>query len=130
VEFIVRLNTSDLKQAIRLLLESRGYEPTGLGGEFYRNGQSVAELLVEVQVKHKVVEQADDPKTWGIGDDRLGLSKRVRHRLGRNQIKNVGDLLRHSADELLCLRNFGFITLCDIREALEKHGLKLKEDES
>jgi DNA-directed RNA polymerase alpha subunit len=129
VELILRLNSADIKYAVRMLLESRGYEVVGLGGDFYRNGTLLAELSVEVQVRQKAAEPTDDPKTWLISDPRLGLSNRLKHNLGRKQIKTVGDLLRHSEDELLAMRNVGWITVCDVRDRLEKHGLKLKGDQ-
>ena len=59
---------------------------------------------------------------------RKELSIRAIHCLESAEIKSLLELSRHSADELVCIRNFGAYTLRECQEALERHGLKLKDN--
>ncbi len=58
----------------------------------------------------------------------LNLSVRARKCMGRLKIVTLGDLVRHSADELLECKNFGSTSLQEIREKLAPMNLKLKGD--
>lgn len=60
----------------------------------------------------------------------LGLGVRARKRLLRSGIDTVDKLILVSGDELLdCRRNFGIVSLRDIRQQLAKFGLCLRGDE-
>ena len=43
-------------------------------------------------------------------------------------ITTVGELARHTGDELLECKNFGVTSLNEVREKLSAHGLKLRGD--
>jgi DNA-directed RNA polymerase subunit alpha len=58
----------------------------------------------------------------------LNLSVRARKCMIRLSIATVGDLLRHTGDELLECKNFGVTSLNEVREKLTMHGLKLRGD--
>jgi DNA-directed RNA polymerase subunit alpha len=58
----------------------------------------------------------------------LNLSVRARKCMIRLSIATVGDLLRHTGDELLECKNFGVTSLNEVREKLTANGLKLRGD--
>lgn len=58
----------------------------------------------------------------------LNLSVRARKCMVRLNISTVGDLLRHTGDELLECKNFGVTSLNEVREKLTVQGLKLRGD--
>jgi DNA-directed RNA polymerase subunit alpha len=58
----------------------------------------------------------------------LNLSVRARKCMIRLAIATVGDLLRHTGDELLECKNFGVTSLNEVREKLTVQGLKLRGD--
>ena len=55
----------------------------------------------------------------------LDLSARALHCLEGESIKTVGELLERSEDELLRIRNFGKVTLDELREKLKEQGLEI-----
>lgn len=67
----------------------------------------------------------------------LGLHSRTigalswAHRRGfaKSEIVTVGDLLGYSADDLLAMPQFGYVSLHNVRAALAKHGLHLMLEE-
>jgi DNA-directed RNA polymerase subunit alpha len=61
-----------------------------------------------------------------IGD--LNLSVRARKCMSKLNIQSVGDLLKHSGDELLECKNFGVTSLNEVRDKLTSLSLKLKND--
>jgi DNA-directed RNA polymerase subunit alpha len=61
-----------------------------------------------------------------IGD--LNLSVRARKCMSKLNIQTVGDLLKHSGDELLECKNFGVTSLNEVRDKLTSLSLKLKND--
>ena len=61
-----------------------------------------------------------------IGD--LNLSVRARKCVSKLNIQTVGDLLKHTGDELLECKNFGVTSLNEVREKLSSLSLKLKND--
>ena len=61
-----------------------------------------------------------------IGD--LNLSVRARKCMSKLNIQTVGDLLKHTGDELLECKNFGVTSLNEVREKLTSLSLKLKND--
>jgi DNA-directed RNA polymerase subunit alpha len=61
-----------------------------------------------------------------VGD--LNLSVRARKCMSKLNIQSVGDLLKHTGDELLECKNFGVTSLNEVREKLGALSLKLKND--
>jgi DNA-directed RNA polymerase subunit alpha len=58
----------------------------------------------------------------------LSLSVRARKCMIRLGINTVGELLRHTGDDLLECKNFGVTSLNEVRDKLTQHGLKLRGD--
>lgn len=58
----------------------------------------------------------------------LNLSVRARKCMIRLGISTIGELLRHTGDELLECKNFGVTSLNEVRDKLASHGLKLRGD--
>jgi len=58
----------------------------------------------------------------------LALSVRARKCMIRLGITTIGELVRHTGDELLECKNFGVTSLNEVREKLASHGLKLRGD--
>ncbi|MDR0521154.1 MAG: tetratricopeptide repeat protein [Planctomycetaceae bacterium] len=56
----------------------------------------------------------------------LNLSVRARKCLNRLNIQTIGELVRHTADEMLECKNFGVTSLNEIREKLVPFGIKLR----
>ncbi len=61
-----------------------------------------------------------------IGD--LNLSVRARKCMSKLNIQTIGDLMKHTGDELLECKNFGITSLNEVRDKLTGMGLKLKND--
>ncbi len=59
----------------------------------------------------------------------LELSVRGRACLERMQMNTIGELLSKTAEELLAVKNFGQVSLTEIKQQLTKFGLSLKEPE-
>jgi DNA-directed RNA polymerase subunit alpha len=58
----------------------------------------------------------------------LNLSVRARKCMIRLGISTIGELIRHTGDELLECKNFGVTSLNEVRDKLVSHGLKLRGD--
>jgi DNA-directed RNA polymerase subunit alpha len=58
----------------------------------------------------------------------LALSVRARKCMIRLGITTIGELVRHTGDELLECKNFGVTSLNEVRDKLTAHGLKLRGD--
>ena len=58
----------------------------------------------------------------------LNLSVRARKCMNRLNINSLGDLVRHTADDLLESKNFGMTSLNEVREKLRQFGLTLRGD--
>jgi DNA-directed RNA polymerase subunit alpha len=61
-----------------------------------------------------------------IGD--LNLSVRARKCMSKLNIQSIGDLMKHTGDELLECKNFGITSLNEVRDKLSGLALKLKND--
>jgi len=61
-----------------------------------------------------------------IGD--INLSVRARKCMSKLNIQTIGDLLKHTGDELLECKNFGITSLNEVRDKLTTLNLKLKND--
>ena len=55
----------------------------------------------------------------------LDLSIRALNCLSTEGVKTVGQLLEKREEEILAIRNFGTVTLDEVRERLAGHGLEL-----
>ena len=58
----------------------------------------------------------------------LNLSVRARKCMVRLGVTTIGELARHTGDELLEIKNFGVTSLTEVREKLTVQGLKLRND--
>jgi DNA-directed RNA polymerase subunit alpha len=58
----------------------------------------------------------------------LSLSVRARKCMSKLGIQSLGDLVKHTGDELLECKNFGVTSLNEVREKLTTLGLKLRND--
>ena len=58
----------------------------------------------------------------------LNLSVRARKCMSKLNIQTVGDLIKHTGDELLECKNFGVTSLNEVRDKLTTLGLKLKNE--
>ena len=58
----------------------------------------------------------------------LALSVRARKCMIRLGISTIGELMRHTGDDLLECKNFGVTSLDEVRDKLTTHGLKLRGD--
>ncbi len=58
----------------------------------------------------------------------LNLSVRARKCMVRLGVTTIGELARHTGDELLECKNFGVTSLTEVREKLTSHGLRLRGD--
>lgn len=58
----------------------------------------------------------------------LNLSVRARKCMVRLGLSTIGELVRHTGDELLECKNFGVTSLNEVREKLTAQGLKLRGD--
>ena len=61
-----------------------------------------------------------------IGD--LNLSVRARKCMSKLNIQSIGDLMKHTGDELLECKNFGITSLNEVRDKLSGLSIKLKND--
>ena len=69
---------------------------------------------------------ADEKAMLEMSITDLGLSVRARKCLNRIGIQTVGELIRHTGDELLECKNFGVTSLNEVRERLTEHALQLR----
>jgi DNA-directed RNA polymerase subunit alpha len=58
----------------------------------------------------------------------LSLSVRARKCMSKLNIQTIGELAKHSGDDLLECKNFGVTSLNEVREKLTALGLKLRND--
>jgi hypothetical protein len=63
-----------------------------------------------------------------VSIDDLDLSVRTTNVLAAEGIDRVDQLLKHSSEQLLQIRNFGMTQLANVRERLAAHGLRLLGD--
>jgi DNA-directed RNA polymerase subunit alpha len=58
----------------------------------------------------------------------LNLSVRSRKCTTKLNIRTVGELIQHTGEDLLECKNFGAVSLKEVREKLAEYGLKLKDN--
>ncbi|KUK14073.1 MAG: DNA-directed RNA polymerase subunit alpha [Synergistetes bacterium] len=88
--------------------------------------------LVPSATAQKGIEslEAREDTLFSLPIKELELSVRSENCLLRAGIKTVGELVQKTPEELLKIRNLGKKSLVEIREKLQKLGLKLKEEKS
>lgn len=69
-----------------------------------------------------------DPKILNIVLADMDLSVRVRKALSQLRVVTLGDLLTHSEQELLSLKNFGQTSLNELKACLAEYGVSLPGD--
>lgn len=94
-------------------------------------GLKLGQLAPEKHV-HELFEpealSADEQALLARPISDLNLSVRARKCMIRLAISTIGELIRHSGDELLECKNFGVTSLNEVRDKLAAHGLKLRGD--
>jgi DNA-directed RNA polymerase subunit alpha len=70
----------------------------------------------------------DDQALLGRPIADLNLSVRARKCMIRLGLTTIGELVRHTGDELLECKNFGVTSLNEVREKLTQHALRLRGD--
>jgi len=108
-------------QEIKEMLVARGLR---LGQE--REEAVPAEAPVEAPTPELVTEPPDET-VLRTPISELDLSLRSRKCMERLGITTIGQLIAHTAEELLASRNFGRTSLTEIGERLTRLGLRLKE---
>lgn len=68
-------------------------------------------------------------KTLGMAIEEMDLTVRALNCLKKSNINTVGDLIKHTEDDLLGIRNFGDRSLLEVIEKLAKLDLTLAEPE-
>ena len=103
---------------IKEMLSSKGLQLGQFAGE--RRRQEIAYDTSNMS--------PDEQALLGKPIAELNLSVRARKCMVRLGINTIGELLRHTGDELLECKNFGVTSLNEVREKLTGHGLKLRGD--
>lgn len=78
-----------------------------------------------VSAAQNIVDESLDQELLAKPISYLGLSVRARKCIGRHGIGTVGELIRHTGDELLGCKNFGVTSLNEVRERLAAFQLRL-----
>jgi len=109
---------------IKELLEGKGLR---LGQEFEEPlPMDIIEPAIEEDVEKEKVRQEDLPVTERSIDE-LGLSVRSHRCMERLGIETIGELIQHTAEDLLSSKNFGKASLTEVKNKLNQYGLSLKE---
>ena len=110
---------------IKELLDAKGLR---LGQEF--DETVPAEFLLPPEPyeeeEEEKVRQEDLPVTERSIDE-LGLSVRSHRCMERLGIETIGELIQHTAEDLLSSKNFGKASLTEVKEKLAHYSLALKE---
>ena len=68
----------------------------------------------------------DDQEIMGLSIGELNLSVRARKCTTKLGINTIGELVRRTAEDLLECKNFGVMSLNEVREKLAERGIKLR----
>jgi DNA-directed RNA polymerase subunit alpha len=74
-------------------------------------------------------EEKEENNLLNLSIDELDLSVRSYNCLKRANINTIGELVKHSTEDLMKVRNLGKKSLEEIVSKLEQMGLSLKKDE-
>jgi len=118
------------------LLSSKNFGETSLseikemmGTKGLRLGQSLEDGGVgDLRFRSATQLSEQEQAVLGKPVSELNLSVRARKCMNRLGINTLGDLVQHSADELLESKNFGMTSLTEVREKLGGYGLTLRGD--
>lgn len=86
--------------------------------------------LVEGPIAPVELEAEAAPSYVDDPVEKLELSVRALNCLKREGINTIGDLLNHSIEELMDIRNFGEKSVDEVREKIEAMGLNLRAKEA
>jgi len=104
---------------------------TMLAQKGLRLGQAVEAHQEEVKAKvhEQLMESAGDEGNEVLGQsvNEMELSVRARKALGLLNVGTIGDLVLKTEAELMGVKNFGMTSLTEIKEALTKMGLSLRQ---
>lgn len=78
-----------------------------------------------VEVGSKEVEEAENPE-MAVPIEEMNLTQRSYNCLKREGIHTVGELVSHTEQDLLDIRNFGMKSIDEVKEKLQSMGLSLK----
>jgi len=112
-------------QEIKELLEIKGLR---LGQEF--DETVPAEFLLPPEPYEEEEEEKvrqEDLPVIERSIDELGLSVRSHRCMERLGIETIGELIQHTAEDLLSSKNFGKASLTEVKEKLSHYSLALKE---
>lgn len=132
-----------LKKAIEILIEHFAFLLKNFPGEPKTENadEDFQSIVEEIESEESVPEDTgemirgvtDSQETGDVAStydsmkiDELELSVRALNCLKRGKIETVGDLLRRNEKDLLKIKNFGEKSLVEVREKLDKFGLKFK----
>jgi DNA-directed RNA polymerase subunit alpha len=78
-----------------------------------------------VEVGSKEVEEVENPE-MAVPIEEMNLTQRSYNCLKREGIHTVGELVSHTEQDLLDIRNFGMKSIDEVKEKLQSMGLSLK----
>ena len=104
---------------IKAMLAQRGLR---LGQALDSQTEAVREEIYE-----QLRNSGADEKILNDPVDQLNVSVRARKALSLLNIQTIGDLISHTEDELLGIKNFGMTSLDEIKEKLAERGLSLRK---
>jgi len=94
--------------------------------EYFELGRQLPQEEPEPLAEVRHLGQAEIPEfKLSMPISALGLSTRAAHCLESEGIHTVKELLQKSEKELLSMRNFGSVSLEEVAEELQKHGLEV-----
>ena len=111
---------------IKQLLDIKGLR---LGQEF-EEPLPLDYLTPPLEEEEELEEEAVRPEDLPVTErniDELGLSVRSHRCMERLGIETIGELIQHTAEDLLSSKNFGKASLNEVKEKLTHYGLALKE---
>ena len=94
-----------------------------------RLGQSIQDGA-QTDMRYRPTQPVSEEQAAVMGKpvSDLNLSVRARKCMSKLNIQTVGDILKHTGDELLECKNFGVTSLNEVRDKLGALSLKLKND--
>lgn len=91
---------------------------------------SIAKLQSQIDMLNNTNEDSEAVRSYNqlvlqTSVSELKLSVRAYGCLKYAGIKTIGELIAHDSKDLMKIRNFGFVSLCEIKNALKKYNLWL-----
>lgn len=118
------------------LLSSKNFGETSLNeikdmltAKGLRLGQSLEQGAVpDVRFRSQQPLSEEEQALLNKPVSELNLSVRSRKCMNRLNVNTFGDLVQHTADQLMEAKNFGQTSLAEVREKLAQYGLHLRGD--